>query len=161
MKNNNNRGNQVGGGNALANVYAVGHAGTNPDSNVVTVPRHVIDNMENSHGPHKIESLNIGPDSPKSPMEIRPIFRSCWEGTRATIKVRALVMTIRFDISHTNSWMLNTEARKPKNIKNEDAGGMLVKILKIRRNLEQKSWNLTQMELYASMAGVGYHVMAI
>ncbi|GJY38943.1 putative reverse transcriptase domain-containing protein, partial [Tanacetum coccineum] len=29
-------GNQVGGGNAPAKVYAVGHAGTNPDSNVVT-----------------------------------------------------------------------------------------------------------------------------
>ncbi|GKC83257.1 putative reverse transcriptase domain-containing protein [Tanacetum coccineum] len=36
LKNNNNHGNQVGGGNALAKVYAVGHAGTNPDSNVVT-----------------------------------------------------------------------------------------------------------------------------
>ncbi|GJR69057.1 putative reverse transcriptase domain-containing protein [Tanacetum coccineum] len=36
LKNNNNRGNQVGGGNAPAMVYAVGHAGTNPDSNVVT-----------------------------------------------------------------------------------------------------------------------------
>ncbi|GJR35040.1 putative reverse transcriptase domain-containing protein [Tanacetum coccineum] len=35
LKNNNNRGNQVGGGNALAKVYAVGHAGTNPDSNVM------------------------------------------------------------------------------------------------------------------------------
>ncbi|GJS93318.1 putative reverse transcriptase domain-containing protein [Tanacetum coccineum] len=33
---NNNRGNQGGNGNALAKVYAVGHAGTNPDSNVVT-----------------------------------------------------------------------------------------------------------------------------
>ncbi|GJZ82267.1 putative reverse transcriptase domain-containing protein [Tanacetum coccineum] len=33
---NNNRGNQVGGDNAPAKVYAVGHAGTNPDSNVVT-----------------------------------------------------------------------------------------------------------------------------
>nr|GEU99265.1 putative reverse transcriptase domain-containing protein [Tanacetum cinerariifolium] len=32
---NNNRFNQVGNGNALAKVYAVGHAGTNPDSNVV------------------------------------------------------------------------------------------------------------------------------
>ncbi|GJW12317.1 putative reverse transcriptase domain-containing protein [Tanacetum coccineum] len=30
-----NRGNQVGGGNAPAKVYAVGHAGTNPDSNIV------------------------------------------------------------------------------------------------------------------------------
>ncbi|GJV28232.1 putative reverse transcriptase domain-containing protein [Tanacetum coccineum] len=36
LKNNNNLGNQVGGGNAPAKVYAVGHAGTNPDSKVVT-----------------------------------------------------------------------------------------------------------------------------
>ncbi|GKA87781.1 putative reverse transcriptase domain-containing protein [Tanacetum coccineum] len=36
LNNNNNRGNQVGGGNALAKVYAVGHVGTNLDSNVVT-----------------------------------------------------------------------------------------------------------------------------
>ncbi|GJZ53803.1 putative reverse transcriptase domain-containing protein [Tanacetum coccineum] len=35
LKNNNNWGNQVGGGNAPAKVYTVGHAGTNPDSNVV------------------------------------------------------------------------------------------------------------------------------
>ncbi|GJX87153.1 reverse transcriptase domain-containing protein [Tanacetum coccineum] len=34
---NNNCGNQGGNGNALAKVYAVGHAGTNPNSNVVTV----------------------------------------------------------------------------------------------------------------------------
>ncbi|GKF52010.1 putative reverse transcriptase domain-containing protein, partial [Tanacetum coccineum] len=34
--NNNNRGNQVRNVNAPAKVYAVGHAGTNPDSNVVT-----------------------------------------------------------------------------------------------------------------------------
>ncbi|GKD78743.1 putative reverse transcriptase domain-containing protein [Tanacetum coccineum] len=36
LKNNNNRGNQVRGGNAPAKVYAVGHARTNPDSNVLT-----------------------------------------------------------------------------------------------------------------------------
>ncbi|GKF32628.1 putative reverse transcriptase domain-containing protein, partial [Tanacetum coccineum] len=36
LRNNNNRGNQVGGGNAPAKVYAVGHAGINPDFNVVT-----------------------------------------------------------------------------------------------------------------------------
>ncbi|GJV22907.1 putative reverse transcriptase domain-containing protein [Tanacetum coccineum] len=35
LKNNNHHGNQVGGGNAPAKVYAVGHAETNPDSNVV------------------------------------------------------------------------------------------------------------------------------
>nr|GEY76839.1 hypothetical protein [Tanacetum cinerariifolium] len=32
---NNNRGNPAGNGNALAKVYNVGHAGTNPDSNIV------------------------------------------------------------------------------------------------------------------------------
>ncbi|GKD04500.1 hypothetical protein Tco_1179474, partial [Tanacetum coccineum] len=36
LKNNNNCGNQVGGSNAPAKVYAVGHAGINPDSNVMT-----------------------------------------------------------------------------------------------------------------------------
>nr|GFC17905.1 hypothetical protein [Tanacetum cinerariifolium] len=36
LKNNNNHGNQGGRNNALARVYAVGHAGTDPDTNVVT-----------------------------------------------------------------------------------------------------------------------------
>ncbi|GJX72199.1 reverse transcriptase domain-containing protein [Tanacetum coccineum] len=36
LKNNKNRGNQVGNDRALAKLYAVGHAGTNPDSNVMT-----------------------------------------------------------------------------------------------------------------------------
>ncbi|GJX68148.1 putative reverse transcriptase domain-containing protein [Tanacetum coccineum] len=36
LKNNNNRGNPAGNANALAKVYAVGHVGTNPDSNVMT-----------------------------------------------------------------------------------------------------------------------------
>ncbi|GJW83364.1 putative reverse transcriptase domain-containing protein, partial [Tanacetum coccineum] len=36
LKNNNNYGNQVGDSNAPVRVYAVGHAGTNPDSNVMT-----------------------------------------------------------------------------------------------------------------------------
>ncbi|GJR68963.1 putative reverse transcriptase domain-containing protein [Tanacetum coccineum] len=36
LKNNKNRRNQVGNDRAPAKVYAVGHAGTNPDSNVVT-----------------------------------------------------------------------------------------------------------------------------
>ncbi|GJX45646.1 reverse transcriptase domain-containing protein [Tanacetum coccineum] len=35
LKNNKNRGNQVGNDRAPAKVYAVGHAGTNPDSNVM------------------------------------------------------------------------------------------------------------------------------
>ncbi|GKC34051.1 reverse transcriptase domain-containing protein [Tanacetum coccineum] len=36
LKNNKNRGNQVGNDKAPAKVYVVGHAGTNPDSNIVT-----------------------------------------------------------------------------------------------------------------------------
>ncbi|GKC75682.1 putative reverse transcriptase domain-containing protein [Tanacetum coccineum] len=36
LKNNKNRGNQVGNDKAPAKVYVVGRAGTNPDSNVVT-----------------------------------------------------------------------------------------------------------------------------
>ncbi|GJR52736.1 putative reverse transcriptase domain-containing protein [Tanacetum coccineum] len=39
---NNNCGNQGGNGNALAKVYALGHAGTNPDSNVVTADGRII-----------------------------------------------------------------------------------------------------------------------
>nr|GEX35615.1 putative reverse transcriptase domain-containing protein [Tanacetum cinerariifolium] len=37
LKNNNNHGNQGGRNNAPAKVYAVGHAGTDPDANVMTV----------------------------------------------------------------------------------------------------------------------------
>ncbi|GJR28574.1 hypothetical protein Tco_1104806 [Tanacetum coccineum] len=37
LKNNNNRGNQVGGGNAPTKVYVVGHRGANPESNIVMV----------------------------------------------------------------------------------------------------------------------------
>nr|GFC52633.1 hypothetical protein [Tanacetum cinerariifolium] len=36
LKNNNNQGNQGGRNNARARVYAVGHAGADPDANVVT-----------------------------------------------------------------------------------------------------------------------------
>nr|GFC08722.1 putative reverse transcriptase domain-containing protein [Tanacetum cinerariifolium] len=36
LKNNNNHSNQGGRNNALARVYAVGHAGTDPDANVMT-----------------------------------------------------------------------------------------------------------------------------
>ncbi|GKE85554.1 putative reverse transcriptase domain-containing protein, partial [Tanacetum coccineum] len=36
LKNNKNHGNQVGNDRAPARVYAVGHAGTNPDSNIMT-----------------------------------------------------------------------------------------------------------------------------
>ncbi|GKE60636.1 reverse transcriptase domain-containing protein [Tanacetum coccineum] len=67
-------------------------------------------------------------------------------------------MTIGLDLPKQ---ILNahTEARKPENIKIEDVGGMLLEILRIQRNLEWRSWNPVQMELYASMAGVSCRVM--
>nr|GEZ88876.1 hypothetical protein [Tanacetum cinerariifolium] len=39
LKNNNNQGNQSGRHNALARVYTVGRAGTDPDANVITGPK--------------------------------------------------------------------------------------------------------------------------
>nr|GFB74272.1 hypothetical protein [Tanacetum cinerariifolium] len=42
LKNNNNHGNQGGRNNAPARVYVVGHAGTDPDANVVTADRRII-----------------------------------------------------------------------------------------------------------------------
>ncbi|GKC65724.1 putative reverse transcriptase domain-containing protein [Tanacetum coccineum] len=75
------------------------------------------------------------------------------------LRVQALVMTIALDLPKQ---ILNaqTEARKPKNIKNEDLEVCCLKKLRIQRKLERKSWNRVRMELYASIAGVGYHVMA-
>ncbi|GKF26954.1 hypothetical protein Tco_0082848, partial [Tanacetum coccineum] len=54
-----------------------------------------------------------------------------------------------------------TEARKPKNIKNEDVEECWLKMLNIQRRLGRKSWNPVWMETYASMAEFGYLVMAI
>ncbi|GKA04347.1 DNA-directed DNA polymerase [Tanacetum coccineum] len=45
---NNNRGNQGGNGNAPAKVYAVGRAGINPDSNIVTDPEKLISQRNRS-----------------------------------------------------------------------------------------------------------------
>ncbi|GKE27511.1 putative reverse transcriptase domain-containing protein [Tanacetum coccineum] len=59
------------------------------------------------------------------------------------LRVRALVMTIGLDL--------------PKQILEV----CWSKIQRIRKSLEHKSWNPVRMELYASMAGVGYHVMKI
>ncbi|GKF20948.1 putative reverse transcriptase domain-containing protein [Tanacetum coccineum] len=83
-----------------------------------------------------------------------------WKEREPPLRVRALVITISLDLPKQ---ILNaqTEARKPENIKNEDVRGMLVETLKIQRRLGRKSWNPIRMEPYASVAGVGYLVMAI
>ncbi|GKB32173.1 putative reverse transcriptase domain-containing protein [Tanacetum coccineum] len=70
---NENHGNQRGNGNALAKVYVVGNARTNPDSNVVMgdIPLgHVIDSQGIHVDPAKIESIKDWA-SPKTPTEIR------------------------------------------------------------------------------------------
>ncbi|GJY71607.1 putative reverse transcriptase domain-containing protein [Tanacetum coccineum] len=74
------------------------------------------------------------------------------------LRVRALVMTIGLDLPKQ---ILNaqTEARKPENLKNEDVGGMLVENSKDPEKFRTEKLEPERMELYASMAGVGYHVM--
>nr|GFB18306.1 putative reverse transcriptase domain-containing protein [Tanacetum cinerariifolium] len=96
--------------------------------------------------PAKIESVK-GWASPKSPMEIRQFLGLAGDydceiryhlgkanvvavalsrkEREPPLRVRALVMTIGLDLPRQ---ILNaqTEARKPKNIKKEDVGGMLV-----------------------------------
>nr|GEW60357.1 retrotransposon protein, putative, Ty3-gypsy subclass [Tanacetum cinerariifolium] len=64
------------------------------------------------------------------------------------IRVRSLVMTIGLELPKQ---ILNaqTEARKPKNIKNEDVGGMLVENSKDPEKLRIENWNPAQMEPYA------------
>ncbi|GKC88081.1 hypothetical protein Tco_1148730, partial [Tanacetum coccineum] len=49
-----------------------------------------------------------------------------------------------------------TEARKPENIKNEDVRGMLLENVKDLEKVRMENLE-PRMELYASVAGVGYH----
>nr|GFD62189.1 hypothetical protein [Tanacetum cinerariifolium] len=54
-----------------------------------------------------------------------------------------------------------TEARKPENIKEEDVGGMLVENSRDPEKVRKEKLKPVWMVPYASMAGVGYLVMAI
>ncbi|GKC64582.1 putative reverse transcriptase domain-containing protein, partial [Tanacetum coccineum] len=153
LKNDNNRGNQVGGGNAPANVYAVGHAGTTAMllSYSILIPKvqflsRVIDSQGIHVDPAKIESIKDWA-SPKSSVSLASLVRLLsdydheirYHSRKANVvadalsrkerskplRVQALVMTIGLDLPKQ---ILNaqTEARKPENIKNEDVGGMLL-----------------------------------
>ncbi|GKD57275.1 putative reverse transcriptase domain-containing protein [Tanacetum coccineum] len=64
-------------------------------------------------------------------------------------------MTISLDLPK-QILKAQTEARKPENIRNEDVGGILVKNAK-----NPEAIRMEKLEPYASMAGVGYLVMAI
>ncbi|GKA19551.1 hypothetical protein Tco_0699466, partial [Tanacetum coccineum] len=79
------------------------------------------------------------------------------------------LMTIGLDLPKQ---ILNaqTEAQKQKNIKNKDVGGMLFENSKDPEKFRTEKlephadgtlcgWNPMWMELYASIEGVGYHVM--
>nr|GEZ51019.1 hypothetical protein [Tanacetum cinerariifolium] len=104
---NNNHGNQGGNATAPAKVYAMGRAGTNSDSNIVTG---MLD--ENSKDLEKLRTEKLEP---------RADGTLCLNG-----KIWLPVMTIGLELPKQ---ILNahTEARKPENIKNEDVEGMLVK----------------------------------
>ncbi|GKC81587.1 putative reverse transcriptase domain-containing protein, partial [Tanacetum coccineum] len=74
LNNNNNRGNQVGGGNAPAKVYAVGHTGTNPDSNVVTdfLANITTKETEDKSKENRLEDVLIVQDFPEVFLEDLP-----------------------------------------------------------------------------------------
>ncbi|GKG15900.1 hypothetical protein Tco_0358223, partial [Tanacetum coccineum] len=67
------------------------------------------------------------------------------------LQVRALVMTIGLDLLK-QILEAQIEAQKPKNLVNEDVGGI------IRRDI-WKNWNRVSMEHYVYTAGVGYPTM--
>nr|GFC55066.1 reverse transcriptase domain-containing protein [Tanacetum cinerariifolium] len=85
---------------------------------------HVIDKQGIQVDPAKIESVKDW-ESPKSPTEIHKFLGLTGKEREPPLRVRALVMTIGLDLPRQ---ILNaqTKARKPKNIKEEDVGGMLV-----------------------------------
>ncbi|GJR09207.1 hypothetical protein Tco_0791859 [Tanacetum coccineum] len=79
LKNNNNRGNQVGNAKAQAKVYAMGNAGANPNNNVVTgTLKNTLADLEiglrrkNCYAPNtpSVNSGFPGLASPKTPTEI-------------------------------------------------------------------------------------------
>ncbi|GKA79849.1 hypothetical protein Tco_0786445 [Tanacetum coccineum] len=76
------------------------------------------------------------------------------------LRVRALVMTIGMNLPN-QILDAQTKARKPKNIKNEDVGGMLLENSKDPKKYRMKKLEPCTDGTHASMAGVGYHVLAI
>ncbi|GJZ77530.1 putative reverse transcriptase domain-containing protein [Tanacetum coccineum] len=88
LKNNNNRGNQVGGGNAPTKVYAVGHAGTNQDSNVMTV---FPEDLPGLPPTRKVEfQIDLVPGA-------APVARAPYRRTPSEMKSRIQELMIRFD----------------------------------------------------------------
>ncbi|GJU01426.1 putative reverse transcriptase domain-containing protein [Tanacetum coccineum] len=76
------------------------------------------------------------------------------------LRVRALVMTISLDLPK-QILKVQTEARKPENIKNEDVGGMLVENAKYPEAIRTGNvWNV-RMRNPCLNGWVGYLVMAI
>ncbi|GKF81328.1 hypothetical protein Tco_0239930, partial [Tanacetum coccineum] len=82
------------------------------------------------------------------------------EGERLTIKSSSLSHDYWLGFLPKQILNAQTEARKLENIKNKDVGGMLLENAKDLEKVRREKLNRVQMELYASMAGVGYHVMA-
>ncbi|GJZ65622.1 hypothetical protein Tco_0622318 [Tanacetum coccineum] len=106
----------------------------NPDNNVVTANITATKDEDKSKEkrledvPVVQEFPEVFPeDLPGIPPTRQVEFRIDLEGTRTTIRVRALVMTIGLDLPK-QILKAQTKARKPKNIKKEDVGGYHVAI---------------------------------
>ncbi|GJS57598.1 putative reverse transcriptase domain-containing protein [Tanacetum coccineum] len=70
---NNNRGNQGGNGNAPAKVYTVGHVGTNPDSNVITVfPKDLLGLPLTRHVEFQIDLIHDAALVARAPYRLAP-----------------------------------------------------------------------------------------
>nr|GEY67652.1 reverse transcriptase domain-containing protein [Tanacetum cinerariifolium] len=126
---NNNQVNQARNGDAPAKVYAIGHARTNPDSNIIMDHKslqHILDQKELnmrqrrwlvllSDYDFKIRchprKVNVVADALSRKERIKPL------------RVRALVMTISLELPKQIFNAYN-KVRKPENIKNKDVGDM-------------------------------------
>nr|GEU41246.1 putative reverse transcriptase domain, ribonuclease H-like domain, aspartic peptidase domain protein [Tanacetum cinerariifolium] len=142
---NNNRGNLAGNGNAPVKVYAVGHAETNLDSNVVT-ELSVYSKIDLRLGYYQLRVRKE--DIPKTAFKTRyghyEFHVMPFGLTNALVVFMDLMNRMckpyldKFMIFFIDDILvylknkeeheehLKTEARKPENIKNEDVGGMLI-----------------------------------
>nr|GEZ59848.1 hypothetical protein [Tanacetum cinerariifolium] len=139
---NKNLGNPVRNGNAPAKVYAVGHAGTNPDSNVVTglagyYRRFIEGFLKIAKSMTKLTQKGVNFDwGEKQEVAFRLLKQKLCSAPIMAFPGGREDFVVYCDASHKR--LEDTEAQKPENIKNEDVGGMLIENLKDPEKLRTK-----------------------